>query len=61
MQQEKLQLDTSGVTLTRENSAPETVEPLPFGRRETIFTMVGVLSVVFLSMLDQTTPLQVYR
>jgi EmrB/QacA subfamily drug resistance transporter len=47
-------VDTSGVTLTRENSAPETVEPLPFGRRETIFTMVGVLSVVFLSMLDQT-------
>ncbi len=54
MQQEKLQVDTSGVTLTHENSVPETVEPLPFGRRETIFTMVGVLSVVFLSMLDQT-------
>jgi EmrB/QacA subfamily drug resistance transporter len=54
MQQEKLQVDTSGVTLTREHSVPETVEPLPFGRRETIFTMVGVLSVVFLSMLDQT-------
>jgi EmrB/QacA subfamily drug resistance transporter len=29
-------------------------ERLPFSRRETIFTMIGVLFVVFLSMLDQT-------
>ena len=36
-------------------------EMLPFTRRETVFTMIGVLFVVFLSMLDQTTPLQSYR
>ncbi len=30
------------------------VEALPYSRRETIFTMIGVLCVVFLSMLDQT-------
>ncbi len=36
-------------------------ETLPFTRRETVFTMIGVLFVVFLSMLDQTTPLQSYR
>ena len=29
-------------------------ETLPFTRRETVFTMIGVLFVVFLSMLDQT-------
>src|SRR5712692_2353539 len=29
-------------------------EMLPFTRRETVFTMIGVLFVVFLSMLDQT-------
>lgn len=29
-------------------------EALPFTRRETVFTMIGVLFVVFLSMLDQT-------
>ncbi len=29
-------------------------ERLPYSRRETIFTMIGVLFVVFLSMLDQT-------
>jgi EmrB/QacA subfamily drug resistance transporter len=54
MQQEKIRLDHSEEALTLEHTAPETVEPLPYGRRETIFTMVGVLSVVFLSMLDQT-------
>jgi len=32
----------------------EETERLPYSRRETIFTMVGVLFVVFLSMLDQT-------
>ena len=32
----------------------EETERLPYSRRETIFTMIGVLFVVFLSMLDQT-------
>ncbi|HEV2581929.1 MAG TPA: MDR family MFS transporter [Ktedonobacteraceae bacterium] len=32
----------------------EVVEAYLYSRRETIFTMVGVLSVVFLSILDQT-------
>jgi EmrB/QacA subfamily drug resistance transporter len=54
MPQEKLQLENSTETFTLENTVPETVEPLPYGRRETIFTMIGVLSVVFLAMLDQT-------
>jgi EmrB/QacA subfamily drug resistance transporter len=54
MQQEKIRLDNSEEAFTLENTAPETVEPFPYKRRETIFTMVGVLSVVFLSMLDQT-------
>ncbi len=54
MQQETIQPENAELALTHEPTAPETVEPLPFGKRETIFTMVGVLSVVFLSMLDQT-------
>jgi len=54
MQQKELQLGTSEETLTHDKRASEAVEPLPFGRRETLFIMVGVLSVVFLSMLDQT-------
>ncbi len=54
MQQETIRPENSVETLTHENRASEAVESLPFGRRETIFTMVGVLSVVFLSMLDQT-------
>jgi EmrB/QacA subfamily drug resistance transporter len=32
----------------------QTPQQFPFTRRETIFTMIGVLFVVFLSMLDQT-------
>jgi hypothetical protein len=61
MQQEKMQLESSEETQTLENTARENDEPLPYGRRETIFTMIGVLCVVFLAMLDQTTRLQVYR
>ena len=53
MQQEKIEQQNSEEVLTLEKRAPETTEPLPFGRRETIFTMIGVLSVVFLAMLDQ--------
>ncbi|HEY6287139.1 MAG TPA: MFS transporter, partial [Ktedonobacteraceae bacterium] len=54
MQQEKMQLENSEELLTLVNTARENDEPLPYGRRETIFTMVGVLCVVFLAMLDQT-------
>ena len=61
MQQEKMKQESSKEVLTLENRELETIEPLPFGRRETIFTMIGVLSVVFLAMLDQTSPLQVCR
>ena len=56
-----MKLENSEETLTLEDTARENDEPLPYGRRETIFTMMGVLCVVFLSILDQTTPLQVYR
>src|SRR5947209_4274216 len=54
MQQETIRPENSEETLTLTNTRQETVEPLPYGRRETIFTMIGVLSVVFLAMLDQT-------
>src|SRR5215471_4863622 len=54
MQQEKIQQEDANETLALEKSAPETSESLTYGRRETIFTMIGVLSVVFLAMLDQT-------
>src|SRR5215469_4430776 len=55
MQQEKIRPENSKETLTTGNVMQETIEPLPYyGRRETIFTMIGVLSVVFLSILDQT-------
>jgi EmrB/QacA subfamily drug resistance transporter len=54
MQQEKIQQEQSKEILTLEAKEPETIESLPYGRRETIFTMIGVLSVVFLAMLDQT-------
>jgi EmrB/QacA subfamily drug resistance transporter len=37
-----------------EVTAQEDSERSPYSRRETIFTMIGVLFVVFLSMLDQT-------
>jgi EmrB/QacA subfamily drug resistance transporter len=54
MQQETIQPENAELTVTHEHTAPETVEGSRYGRRETIFTMVGVLCVVFLSMLDQT-------
>ncbi len=54
MQQVTIRPENSEETLTSENTAPETGEPLPYTRRETIFTMIGVLCVVFLSILDQT-------
>jgi EmrB/QacA subfamily drug resistance transporter len=54
MQQETIRPEHSDETLTLEDTARETVEPSSYGRRETIFTMIGVLCVVFLSMLDQT-------
>ncbi len=54
MNQETKQLENSEETFTLDNTVPEVVEPLPYTRREIIFTMVGVLCVVFLSMLDQT-------
>jgi EmrB/QacA subfamily drug resistance transporter len=54
MQQEKIQQERSSEVLALENRSPESAEPLPYGRRETIFTMIAVLSVVFLSILDQT-------
>ncbi len=54
MQQETIGPEHSEETLTLENSERESSEPLPYGRRVTVFTMIGVLSVVFLAMLDQT-------
>ena len=54
MQQETKRPEYSEETVTLDNTAPEVVEPLPYTRRETIFTMIGVLCVVFLAMLDQT-------
>jgi EmrB/QacA subfamily drug resistance transporter len=54
MQQETIRPENSEETLTLANTTRETAEPLPYTRRETIFTMIGVLSVVFLAMLDQT-------
>src|SRR5262245_5746618 len=54
MQQETIRPEHSDETVTLKHTERETVEPLPYGRRETIFTMIGVLCVVFLSMLDQT-------
>jgi EmrB/QacA subfamily drug resistance transporter len=54
VQQEKMKQESLGEVLILENRTPENIEPLPYGRRETIFTMVGVLCVVFLAMLDQT-------
>src|SRR5438876_139243 len=54
MNQETKQPEIAEETLNLDNTAPEVVEPLLYTRREIIFTMVGVLCVVFLSMLDQT-------
>jgi len=53
MQQETKQPEHSEETFTLDNTVPEVVEPLPYTRREIIFTMIGVLCVVFLAMLDQ--------
>src|SRR5215472_8452317 len=55
MQQEKIRPENSEETLTIENGMQESIKPLSYyGRKETIFTMIGVLCVVFLSILDQT-------
>ena len=54
MQQEKIPLEHAVEKFTPDNTAPEDVEPIVYGRRETIFTMISVLCVVFLSLLDQT-------
>ena len=54
MQQETIRPENSEETSTLANTTRETAEPLPYARRETFFTMIGVLSVVFLAMLDQT-------
>ena len=54
MQQEKISLENSEGTLTPEDTARENGEQMVYGRRETIFTMIGALCVVFLSLLDQT-------
>jgi len=54
MQQETKRPENSEEKLTLANTTQETAESLPYTRRETIFTMIGVLSVVFLAMLDQT-------
>src|SRR6266581_896134 len=54
MNQETKQLENSEETFTLDNTAPAVIESLPYGRRETVFTMIGVLCVVFLAMLDQT-------
>jgi EmrB/QacA subfamily drug resistance transporter len=54
MQQETKRPENSEETLILVNTTREAAEPLPYARRETIFTMIGVLSVVFLAMLDQT-------
>src|SRR5712692_9825791 len=54
MQQETKQPEHSEETFTLDNTVPKVVEPLPYTRREIIFTMMGVLCVVFLAMLDQT-------
>ena len=53
MQQEITQPEHQEETVET-SVAREDKERLPYSRRETIFTMIGVLFVVFLSMLDQT-------
>ena len=55
MLEEKTQPENQEGILTTEKSAEhEKLPSSPFSRRETIFTMIGVLCVVFLSLLDQT-------
>jgi hypothetical protein len=45
--------------LTPDQSAQykDVIEPPRYGTRETILTMIGVLMVMLLASLDQTTPL----
>ena len=54
MQQEKVQPEYSEAAGSLEDTPRPNGETLPYTRRETIFTMLGVLCVVFLSILDQT-------
>ena len=54
MQQEKMLSENPEGITTLEQSVQGSDEALSFTRRETIITMLGVLCVVFLSLLDQT-------
>jgi len=54
MQQEKILPENQEAAVSIEALTSVSGEPLPFTRQETIFTMLGVLCVVFLSILDQT-------
>ena len=55
MLEEKAQLENqAGVPNIEQAVEHEEIPSSPFSRRETIFTMIGVLCVVFLSLLDQT-------
>jgi EmrB/QacA subfamily drug resistance transporter len=51
---EKTEARTQQESAAADVAAQEETEKLPYSRREIIFTMIGVLSVVFLSILDQT-------
>src|SRR6266516_7703584 len=51
---EKTEARTQQELAAADVAAQEETERLPYSRREIIFTMIGVLSVVFLSILDQT-------
>jgi len=51
---EKTEARTQQELAAADVAAQEETEKLPYSRREIIFTMIGVLSVVFLSILDQT-------
>ncbi|HEX6552729.1 MAG TPA: MDR family MFS transporter [Ktedonobacteraceae bacterium] len=54
MKPEKTEARTQQELAAADVAAHEETERLPYSRREIIFTMIGVLSVVFLSILDQT-------
>ena len=49
--------DVEAGTLTRPPSWQDFEQPR-YSRRETILTMIGVLLVMLLASLDQTSPLQ---
>src|SRR5436305_8097257 len=51
---EKTEARTQQELAATDVAAQEETQRLPYSRREIIFTMIGVLSVVFLSILDQT-------